>query len=214
MRIGILGAGNVGLVLARGFADLGHRVTVGVRDASKVESWRLDNPDVSIATLEQAAGSSPIVVLTVPGTAATDVLHSVHGVMMPHTIVIDTCDPFASADPVDSVLPLFTSADESLLERLQEIAPHARMVKAFNTVGAQYMVQPDFPDGPPSMFLCGDDPEARGVVAGLITDLGWDPVDVGSARSARVLEPMASLYCAIGYHSGEWNYAFRLLRGA
>lgn len=212
MEIGILGAGHVGRALARGLADLGHRVTLGTRTPAHVTTWSHDNPGIEVSSLADTASGKALLILSVPGTAAAEVVGRVATHIQAETVVIDTCDPFASSEPVDAVLPLFTTSDESLLERLQARVPHARMVKAFNTVGVQYMVQPDFPDGPPSMFLCGDDAAARAIVATIITSLGWEPIDLGSARSARVLEPMASLYCAIGYHSGQWNHAIRVLR--
>lgn len=212
MEIGIIGAGNVGRALAAGWDRAGHQVSLGARTPSKLEQWRQQHPAVLISSPQDVASRHTTVVLSVPGVGAEEALADVAEHLSDAAVLIDTCDPFASLEPTESVLPLFTSSDESLLERLQLVAPHVRMVKTFNTVGAQFMAFPDFPGGPPSMFLCGDDADARSRVAGLIADLGWDPVDVGTARSARVLEPMASLYCAMGHHSGEWDLAFKVLR--
>ncbi len=127
-------------------------------------------------------------------------------------IVIDVTNPIASETPARGVLPVFTGPNESLLERLQAAQPGARFVKAFNSVGAPLMVNPQFTDGPPSMFICGNDDRAKGTVTEIVEQFGWEVVDMGSAEAARVIEPLAVLWCIPGFLRDEWSHAFRLLR--
>ncbi|MEK7391748.1 MAG: dinucleotide-binding protein, partial [Fibrobacterota bacterium] len=126
-------------------------------------------------------------------------------------IVIDTTNPIADAPPVDGVLTYFTSGSESLMERLQALAPSARFVKAFNSVGSPFMVDPVFPAGKPTMFIAGNDPEAKLAVASILTEFGWESEDMGKAASARPIEALCQLWCARGFNGNKWGHAFKLL---
>lgn len=74
---------------------------------------------------------------------------------------MNTTNPIAEASPPGGILPYFTGPNESLGERIQSLAPKAHVVKAFNSVGAGKMVNPVFKQGEPTMFICGDSPEAK-----------------------------------------------------
>jgi predicted dinucleotide-binding enzyme len=106
----------------------------------------------------------------------------------------------------------FTSLDESSMERLQREFAAARFVKAFNSVGAAFMVNPRFAGGPPSMFICGNDEAAKNVARGLLDQFGWETVDLGTAEAARAIEPLCMLWCIPGFLRNEWSHAFKLLR--
>jgi hypothetical protein len=108
---------------------------------------------------------------------------------------------------------LFVGTTDSLGERVQRAAPGARVVKAYNTVGNALMVDPQLPGGPPTMFVAGDDPEAKALVAGLLQDTGWDVADLGGITAARWLEALAMAWVAYGVSSGSWDHAVKLLRG-
>jgi predicted dinucleotide-binding enzyme len=110
------------------------------------------------------------------------------------------------------VLRYFTGPNESLLERLQAAYPQARFVKAFNSVGSDLMVHPMLSGGPPTMFLCGDDSGAKATVADLLERFGWEAADMGEAKAARAIEPLAQLWCIPGFRENDWMHAFRLLR--
>ncbi len=86
------------------------------------------------------------------------------------------------------------------------------MVKAFNIVGNAHMVNPDFPDGPPTMFFCGDDEDAKATVADILTAFGWPSIDIGGIEGSRLLEPLCILWVVCGFRSGGWDHAFKLLR--
>ena len=92
--------------------------------------------------------------------------------------------------------------------------PEAKVVKAFNTVGHAHMFRPDFPGGPPDMFICGDDAGAKKKVAGILGEFGWGIVDTGGIASSRYLEAMCLVWVmhAFSTNPPSWNHAFKLLR--
>ncbi|HZF11681.1 MAG TPA: hypothetical protein VFE33_23085 [Thermoanaerobaculia bacterium] len=95
---------------------------------------------------------------------------------------------------------------------MQRWLPEARVVKAFNSVGAPHMIHPVFPGGPPDMFYCGNDEAAKKTVAEICTDFGWGTIDAGGIEGARLLEPLCILWVGYGMKTGTWNHAFKLLR--
>jgi predicted dinucleotide-binding enzyme len=126
-------------------------------------------------------------------------------------IVIDTTNPIAEAPPVNGVLRFFTSLDDSLMERLQRKVPAARFVKAFSCVGNALYVHPKLAGGPPTMFICGDDPAAKTDVTDLLKRLGWEVADMGAVEAARAIEPLCMLWCIPGLRENRWTHAFRML---
>jgi len=126
-------------------------------------------------------------------------------------VVIDVTNPIADEPPEDGVIRFFTGPNDSLMERLQASFPDARFVKAFNIVGSAVMVNPKLPGGPPTMFFCGNDAEAKAVVRGLLTQFGWEPADMGTAKAARAIEPLCQLWCIPGFREQRWTHAFKLL---
>ena len=98
------------------------------------------------------------------------------------------------------------------MERLQKQFPEVHFVKAFNSVGNTQMVNPQYAGGRPTMFICGDDEDAKSVVARLLDQFGWESADMGKAAAARAIEPLCMLWCIPGLLRGEWRHAFKLLR--
>jgi predicted dinucleotide-binding enzyme len=127
-------------------------------------------------------------------------------------VVIDTTNPIADAPPVNGVLQFFTSPNESLMEKLQKAAPQANLVKAWSSVGSPFMINPSFPGGPPTMFICGNDTAAKKIVGELLQRFGWDCEDMGSVEAARAIEPLCQLWCIPGILSNRWTHAFELLK--
>jgi hypothetical protein len=84
-------------------------------------------------------------------------------------------------------------------------------VKAFNSVGAGQMVNPHYQQGTPTMFLCGNDGEAKSQVSEIIRQFGWEPFDCGTIVAARAIEPLCMLWCIPGFRSNQWTHAFKLL---
>jgi predicted dinucleotide-binding enzyme len=211
MKVGILGSGEVAQTLGAGFLTHGHEVMLGTRDSSKLEEWAAQNPSAGVGSFSDVASFGDLVVLAVKGTAAPDVLRAADPTNLAGKPVIDTTNPIAETPPANGVLSFFTDLDESLMERLQREAPDARFVKAFNSVGNARMVDPDFPGGRPTMFICGNDEAAKGTVTEVLDGFGWDVADMGAAEAARAIEPLCILWCIPGFLRNEWTHAFALL---
>jgi hypothetical protein len=212
MKVGILGSGAVAETLAAGFLTHGHSVMLGTRRPEKLAAWAAQHAPASVGTVADAAAFGELLVLAVKGTGALDALTAAGAANLAGKTVIDATNPIADAPPVDGVLKYFTSLDESLLERLQQAFPDARLVKAFNSVGNACMVNPHFEGGRPTMFICGNDEGAKATVAGVLDEFGWDAADMGRAAAARAIEPLCMLWCIPGFLHQDWVHAFKLLR--
>ena len=212
MKIGILGSGSVAQTLAAGFARHGHEVMVGTREPARLAGWAAQNPQVKVAGFADTAAFGELAILAVKGTAAEKALQAADaGRHLAGKTVIDATNPIAEAPPRDGVLRYFTAAGESLMERLQTKAPQARFVKAFNSVGNAFMINPQFPQTP-TMFICGNDGGAKGETSELLRDLGWEIEDMGAIEAARAIEPLCMLWCIPGLRGGSWSHAFKLLK--
>jgi predicted dinucleotide-binding enzyme len=211
MKVGILGSGQVAQTLGAGFLAHGHEVTLGTRDASKLDEWAAQNPGGRVGSFSDAASFGELVVLAAKGSAAADVVRAAGAANLAGKPVIDTTNPIADAPPANGVLSFFTSLDDSLMERLQRDVPDARFVKAFNSVGSPRMVDPAFAAGRPTMFICGNDEAAKATVTGILDQFGWDVADMGAAEAARAIEPLCILWCIPGFLRNEWTHAFALL---
>jgi predicted dinucleotide-binding enzyme len=212
MRVGVLGSGVVAQTLGAGFLTHGHEVMLGTRDPSKLTEWAAQHPAAPVGSFSDAAGFGELVVLAVKGSAAADALRAADPANLAGKPVIDATNPLADAPPANGVLSFFTDLDESLMERLQREFPQARLVKAFNSVGNARMVDPDYGGTRPTMFICGDDEAAKGVVAQVLDEFGWESADMGAVEAARAIEPLCILWCIPGLLHNEWTHAFKLLR--
>ena len=210
-RIGVLGSGVVAQTLAKGFLTKGYPVKIGSRSADKLADFSKTS-GIGSGTFAEVAAFAEIVVLAVKGTAGVDALRLAGEANLSGKIVIDTTNPIADAPPVNGVLQYFTSPGESLLERHQAAIPSARLVKAWNTIGNAFFVDPVFPGGPPTQFLAGNDPEAKKVVARIVTEFGFSAEDFGTAVSGRAIEPLCQLWCIPGLSGGGWAHGFKLLK--
>lgn len=125
--------------------------------------------------------------------------------------VIDATNPLSESPPENGVVKYFTSLDESLMEQLQKAFPGIRFVKAFNSVGSVFMVDPPF-ESKPTMFICGDSDDAKGEVSGIIDAFGWEVADMGGVEAARAIEPLCMLWCIPGFKENSWTHAFKMLK--
>jgi predicted dinucleotide-binding enzyme len=212
MNIGILGSGDVAKALAAGFIKHGHEVMLGTRDAARLTDWKVQNRKASVGSFADTAKVGEVVVLAVNGKVAADAFRLAGAANLSGKVVIDACNPIADAPPVNGVLKFFTSLDESLMERLQREFPQARFVKAFNSVGNPLMVNPQFKEGKPTMFICGNDDAAKQTVRGILDQFGWETADMGKVEGARAIEPLCMLWLIPGFLRNEWSHAFKLLR--
>lgn len=213
MKIGVLGSGEVGRVLAAGFLKHGHEAMLGTRDPKKkeIQDWVRATPKAKSGTFEEAARFGETVVLAVLGRVAGSVIDLARPENLAGKTVIDTTNPIAEEPPVNGVLKYTTAANASLGEWIQAKIPRSHVVKAFNSVGSALMVNPEFAQGKPTMFLCGDDAGAKARVAGIIEQFGWEPYDCGGIASARALEPLCILWCLPGFLRNDWRHAFKVL---
>jgi hypothetical protein len=213
MKVGIIGSGVVGQTLAAGFVKHGHEVEIGTRDAAKLKDWSAKNPGAMVKSSADAAAFGETVVLAVAGDAALEALKQAAAAAIAGKTVIDACNPIGGGPPVNGVLSFFTPQNESLMEQLQKAYPAAHFVKAFNSVGSGQMVNPQFPGGRPTMFICGDNANAKRVVRQILDQFGWDTEDMGAVEAARAIEPLCKLWCIPGIGKNDWSpHAFKLLR--
>jgi 8-hydroxy-5-deazaflavin:NADPH oxidoreductase len=212
MKIGILGSGVVAQTLGAGLLKHGYDVMAGTRDQTKLVEWATAHPKAFLGSFRDAATFGEAVVLAVKGTAAAAALREAGSENLLGKLVIDSTNPIADAPPVNGVLQFFTNPNESLMEQLQREFPHARLVKAFNSVGSAQMVNPSYAAGRPTMFLCGNDDAAKKTVTSILDKFGWETADMGKAEAARAIEPLCMLWCIPGFTRNEWTHAFKLLR--
>lgn len=213
MKVGVIGSGPVGQVLASAFLREGYDVMLGTRDVSKPEvvKWKSQNVKGKTGSFQETAKFGELIVLATGGSVTESAIELAGKENFDGKIVIDTTNPIAKEPPVNGVLKFFTSLDESLMERLQRSIPKARLVKAFNSVGNSLMYKPAF-NIKPTMFICGNDAEAKSRVKIILDDFGWETEDMGGVESARAIEPLCMLWCIPGFLNNSWNHAFRLLR--
>lgn len=208
MRIGILGTGGVGGVLGVKWAHAGHHVLFGSRTPLSEKSEALTvraGPNAKVATLAGAVEHSEALVVAVPWGAVAETLA--------------LAGPIAGKVVIDCVNPLkpdlsgLATETTSAAEEIARLVPKAHVVKAFNTASTKVMLNPAFPAGQATMFFCGDDPDAKLLVKGLIAEIGFEPVDAGPLHHARYLESLAMLYIHLAIRGG-WgsNCAFQMVK--
>jgi len=216
MKVGIIGSGIVGRVLASAFLSEKYEVMLGTRDVSKddVVKWKNENPGGQVGTFDETARYGEIIVLATGGSVTESAIRLAGEKNFSSKVIIDATNPIAAAPPENGVLKFFTSLEQSLMERLQQLVPDSKLVKAFNCVGNAFMYKPNFPGGKPTMFICGNDADAKQTVTDILTRFGWETEDMGGVESARAIEPLCILWCIPGMLHNRWNHAFKLLKMA
>lgn len=207
MEITIIGAGNVGMALASSLVKRGNKVVVGVPDPGKyAAAIGTLGPLARLVPTDEALAEGEFIILAVPFQAAKQIAASVAD--WRERILVDATNPL-----LPGLAGLSVGTTDSGAEQIAALAKGARVVKAFNTTGADNMAQPTYPGGTPCMPVCGDDHNAREQVMALVTQLGFEPLDMGPLSAARLLEPfaMAWIHYAIKQGQGR-NFAFGVLR--
>ncbi len=213
-KIGVIVSGIVGRVLASAFLKEGYEVMLGTRNVSKEEvvKWKNENPNGKTGTFKDSASFGEILVLAIGGEVALEAVHAAGKENFAGKVVIDATNPISKEAPVNGVLKFFTDLNESLLEKIQQHIPEAKLVKAFSCVGNAHMYKPSFPGGTPTMFIAGNDEGAKTTVTAILTEFGWETEDMGKAEAARAIEPLCILWCIPGFIRNQWNHAFKLLK--
>jgi 8-hydroxy-5-deazaflavin:NADPH oxidoreductase len=212
-KIGILGSGDVGKSLASGFIKHGYQVMIGTRTSSKLDEWKKQfKENLTVGSFSETASFGEIIILATKGSISTDALRLAGIENLKGKTIIDATNPIADLAPENGVLRFFTTLDKSLMETFQSEFPQANFVKAFNSVGSGFMVNPDFGGIKPSMPICGNNPKAKEEVSKILNLFGWETIDMGMIESARAIEPLCMLWCIPGLRENKWSHAFKLLR--
>ncbi len=207
MNIAIIGTGSVGRTLGARWAQLGHAVVFGTRRPEDRQIQQLAQEigsGVRVLGIQEAIEAAEVVVLATPWRAAQELAAS-----RPDwggRVLIDCTNPILPG------MQLAFGPTTSAAEEMAKKAQGARVVKAFNTTGQENMQNPVYQDQPTTMFICGDDSEARKIVQMLAEDLGFEVADTGALQTARFLEPLAMVWITLA-RTGPWRrqFAFRLV---
>lgn len=189
-HVTIAGAGNVGSALARNLARHGLDVQLAASDLASAQSAaRAIGERVRAVELAALPGPVDALFLAVPAGAAPAAVEAARG-LAAGTIVVDCSNPLRWDDgPVHTPPP-----EGSMAAHLARRFPALRLVKAFNTFGAEFHDRPELTSAAADLYLAGDDAGARAAIAELARTLGFDPVDVGPLRNAAHLESLATLW--------------------
>lgn len=225
MKIGILGTGGVGRTLAAKLNADGHEVMIGTRNVAETlsrnekdamgnpsfQDWYVQNQKVKLGTFSESVKFGELIILATFGDVTLNAIDLAGKENFNSKVVIDTTNPL---DFSKGVPPGFTATlGNSLGEKIQRHIPQAKVVKAFNSIGAHIMVNPKREDGVPDFFIAGNDDDAKKHVGFLIKLWGWNSViDMGSISQSYWLEAFAMIWIHYGFKNNSWNHAFKLLK--
>jgi len=200
MKIGIIGAGNIGGSLGKVWGVKGHEIVYGVRDAGSPKTQKALASGAKAVSIAEAAAFGEMIVLAVPGDALKETVAALGDVS--GKIIVDTTNRF-SAEP---------NAAPSAAEDIARFAPGARVVKAFNTMGWETLIDPIFSGQAVTAFVCGDDSDAKKVVMNLAQDIGLGAVDAGPLSNAAAVESIARLWVFMMRNGLGRDFAFTMLK--
>ena len=225
MNIAVLGTGMVGRAIAGRLAGLGHSVVLGTRDpgatVARTEpdgmgnppfpAWHAGHPEVGLATFAEAAAGAELVVNASSGAATLELLRLAGAENLAGKVVVDIANPldFSAGFPPS----LFVKDTDSLGEQVQRAFPEAKVVKALNTLNADLMVHPASLGEASTVFVSGDDAEAKAVVTGLLTSFGHeDVIDLGGIETARGAEMLLPVWLRLMGALGHARFNFKVVR--
>lgn len=226
MKIAVLGTGVVGQALAGRLAELGHEVTVGTRDVETTlartgpdgmgnppyATWAAGHPAVRLASFDDAAAGAELFVNATSGHVSLAALEAVGRDNLAGRILIDIANPldFSQGFPPS----LFVKDTDSLAEQIQATFPELRVVKALNTLTAALMVDPKLlADGDHSVFVSGNDAEAKRIVTGLLESFGHtDVIDLGDITTARGTEMLLPIWLRLMGALNTPMFNFKIVR--
>lgn len=212
MKIGIIGSGEVAQSLGAGLAAAGHDVMLGTRtpDKKEMNAWKKKvKKHGSVGNTTEAANFGEIIILAIAWHASEDVLAQIRP-ELPGKVVIDVTNPLVFSDDGPPTLSVgFTSSGGEIV---QQSLPDSHVVKTLNIISHAHMVQPEYKEGVPTMFYCGNNDSAKKEAYGILTDLGWkDIIDLGDITKSRLLEQLCMLWVEYGVARNTWDHAFAVL---
>jgi 8-hydroxy-5-deazaflavin:NADPH oxidoreductase len=217
MKYAVLGTGSAGRTIAARLAELGHEVTVGTRDPEATRArdeyadWAATRPDVGLATYADASSTADVVVNATNGAAAVPVLGLAGADNLAGKVVIDVSNPL---DYSRGMPPsLFVKDTDSLVEQIQRAFPEARLVKTLNTMNAEVMTHPDVLSDRGSVFVSGDDTDAKATASAMLAEFGHtDVIDLGDLSTARGAEMLLPIWVQLMRQLGTARFNFKIVR--
>ncbi|HUO46687.1 MAG TPA: NAD(P)-binding domain-containing protein [Acidimicrobiia bacterium] len=226
MRIGVLGTGMVGRTLAARLAGLGHQVMVGTRDPASTlanteedrmgnlpfSRWIAEQQGITLGTLNEAAFGSELIVNATSGDASLEALRSAGAENLAGKVLMDIANPLDFSGGMPPSLSVVNT--DSLAEQIQSEFPEARVVKTLNTTNASIMVDPRaVSGGDHTVFLCGNDDEAKATVRGILESFGWtDIIDLGDITAARGSEMILPIWLSLMSALNTAAFNFKIVR--
>ena len=219
MKIGIIGAGNVGGTLGRILTQKGHEIVFGVRDpqSTKVQSVVESTGGKALAaTIKEAASHGEVLILATPWNATQEALAKpskriASAGNLTGKIIIDATNPIEMT-PAGLAAGLTIGYTTSAAEEIAQWAPFALIVKAFNNIGASCFEDLQFGSQTATTFICGDDVEAKKIVTNVAQDIGFEVIDAGDLKQARLLEPLGMLWIHLAYSGMGQDFAINLIK--
>ncbi|SBT48303.1 NADPH-dependent F420 reductase [Micromonospora auratinigra] len=217
MRIAVLGTGMVGRAIAARLAELGHEVVMGTRDATATRAgdwtdWATAHPQVGLAGYADATTDAELVVNATSGDGSLPALTAAGEENLAGKVLLDIANPLDFGNGFPPTLSVLN--DDSLAERIQRAFPRTRVVKALNTLTADLMTHPrQLADGDHSVFVSGDDPEAKKLVSELLTSFGHtDVIDLGDITTARGTEMLLPIWLRLYGRLGTPLFNLKVIR--
>lgn len=204
----------VGETLGTKFVQLGHQVKMGSRTANNEKAVKWANTagaNASQGTFADAASFGDMVFLCLKGTVFLDIAKALSPNALAEKVVVDVSNPLEFAN---GALTLSICNTNSLGEEVQKAIPSAKVVKSFNTVNCDVMVDPA-KGGNPTMFVCGNDAGAKQQFTELIKTLGWrDIIDIGDISKSRGTEALMHLWMNLFGLFGTPHFGWKIVRGS
>ena len=216
MKYGVFGTGPAGRSVAARIDELGHDVALGTRDPEAtaarddVAEWASAHPGVTLATYADAASHAEVVLNMTSGDGALDAVAAA-GEHLAGKVLLDVSNPldFSGGFPPT----LFVKDTDSLAEQIQRAHPDVRVVKTLNTMNADIMARPDLLPDPGTVFVSGDDEDAKGTATALLTELGHtDVLDLGDLSTARGAEMLLPIWVRLMGTLGTARFNFKIVR--
>lgn len=225
MKAAVFGTGMVGRTIASRLVELGHSVTMGTRDPgatlARTEAdamgtppfagWAAENSDVAVARFADAAAGADLIVNATSGGASLEVLTHVGAANLDDKIILDIANPLDFSNGMPPTL--FVKDTDSLGEQIQRAFPKARVVKSLNTMNADLMAHPGQLTDPGTVFVSGNDSDAKETVTVLLKDFGHqDVIDLGDISTARGTEMLLPVWLRLWGALGTPAFNFKIVR--